>query len=45
MGDKVVRLGSVAATHSKEPVNFVLPQKVDKITINDHEDLLADVKQ
>jgi hypothetical protein len=45
IGDKVMRLGSIAATHPKEPVNFVLPQKVDRITINDHEDLLADVKQ
>jgi hypothetical protein len=45
MGDKVVRLGTIAATHPKEPVNFVIPQKIDKITINDYEDLLADVKQ
>jgi hypothetical protein len=45
MGDKVVRLGTLSSTHSKEPVNFVLPGKVDKISINYFEELLADVKQ
>jgi len=45
MGDKVVRLGMIAATHDTETVNFALPQKIDKVTINEYADLLADVKQ
>jgi hypothetical protein len=45
MGDKVVRLGTLSATHPKEPVSFVIPGKVDKLSINHFEELLADVKQ
>jgi hypothetical protein len=45
MGDKVVRLGTLAATHQKESVNFVVPGKIDKLSINYYEELLADVKQ
>jgi len=45
MRDKVMRLGTLGVTHQTEPVNFVLPGKVDKLTINDYEDVLADVKQ
>jgi len=45
MGDKVVRLGTLGATHSTEPLKFVLDGKIDKLTINDYEDVLADVKQ
>lgn len=44
-GDKMMRLGSITAAHETENVNFTLPQKVDKVTINEYEDLLADVKQ
>jgi hypothetical protein len=44
-GDKAMRLGSLGATHPKETINIVLPMKLDKITINDFEDELADVKQ
>lgn len=40
-----MRLGSIAATHPSEKINVVIAQKVDKITINDFEDNLADVKQ
>ncbi len=45
IGDKTVRLGSLGATHPRETLNFVIPNKVDKITMNDYEDVLADVKQ
>ncbi len=45
IGDKSMRLGSIAATHPSEKINVVIAQKVDKITINDFEDNLADVKQ
>lgn len=45
MGDKSMRLGTIGVTHATEPFDFVIPAKVDKLTINDFEDLLADVKQ
>jgi hypothetical protein len=44
-GDKVIRIGTLAATHPSEKINFVFPQKMDRLTINEYEDLLADVKQ
>jgi hypothetical protein len=44
-GDKVFRLGSLAVTHATETVDVTVPAKVDRISINDHEDLLADVRQ
>jgi hypothetical protein len=45
VGEKTQRLGTIAATHPSETLNFVLPIRIDKLTINDYEDLLADVKQ
>lgn len=45
VGDKVIRMGSLAATHSTEPLDAVVPAKIDRVTINEHEDLLADVHQ
>ena len=45
IGDKVIRLGSLAATHQNEPIDAVVGGKIDRVTINDHEDLLADVHQ
>jgi hypothetical protein len=44
-GDKTVRVGALAITHATEPIEFILPMKVDRLSINDREDLLADVKQ
>jgi aminopeptidase N len=44
-GDKTMRLGTLAVTHANEPLDITLPIKVDRLSINDHEDLLADVKQ
>jgi hypothetical protein len=45
IGEKLMRIGTLAATHPTEQVNFVLPGKVDKLTINEYEDMLAEVKQ
>jgi aminopeptidase N len=45
LGDKVVRLGTIAATHSTESLNFVMAGKIDQITKNVYEDMLADIKQ
>lgn len=45
VGDKTVRLGTIAAVSASQPVNAVVPGKIDRITINDLEDLLAEVKQ
>jgi hypothetical protein len=45
MGDKTVRLGTLSVTHPSEPFDFTLPAKLDRVSVNDYEDLLADVKQ
>lgn len=45
IGDKTIRLGTISATHETETLNVVIPQKIDKVSINEYEDLLGDVKQ
>jgi Peptidase family M1 domain len=45
MGDKIVRLGSIGATHPTEPINFVIAGKIDKLTINEREDIFGTIKQ
>jgi hypothetical protein len=45
LGDKTMRLGTLAATHSHESLDVNLPGKFDRVSINDYEDMLADVKQ
>jgi aminopeptidase N len=45
MGDKTMRLGTLSVTRPTETVDATVPAKIDRISINDHEDLLADVKQ
>jgi hypothetical protein len=45
LGDKSVRLGAASVQHSTEPVDIVINGKIDRVSINDNEDLLADVKQ
>jgi hypothetical protein len=45
LGDKTIRLGTLAATHPSEPLEITLPGKFDRVSINDYEDLLAEVKQ
>ena len=44
-GDKSIRMGTVVVASSNQPFEFTVPMKVDRVTINDFEDLLADVKQ
>jgi hypothetical protein len=45
MGDKTVRLGTLNASHASEPLDLTLPGKIDRVSINDYEDMLAEVKQ
>jgi hypothetical protein len=45
LGDKTMRLGMLAITHASEPFDVILGAKFDRLSINDQEDLLADVKQ
>jgi hypothetical protein len=45
IGDKTVKMGNIRATHQIETVEATIPGKIDRISINDYEDLLADVKQ
>ncbi len=45
MGEKTIRLGTLGAMHPSEPIDITLPGKIDRLSINDYEDLLADVKQ
>jgi hypothetical protein len=43
--DKTTGIGNIGVTHSNEPIDAVLPIKVDRVTINEDEGLLADVHQ
>jgi hypothetical protein len=45
VGDKTLRIGTLSVTHPNEPLDLMLPLKADRLSINDHEDLLAEVKQ
>lgn len=45
IGQRTLRLGTIAVTHAVEPVDYTLNGKIDRVSINDYEDLLADVKQ
>jgi hypothetical protein len=45
IGDKTIRLGTVSATHPSEPVDTIIPAKIDRLSINDREDMLAEVKE
>jgi hypothetical protein len=40
-----MRLGTLSVTHPSQPLDATLPLRIDRLSINDHEDLLADVKQ
>lgn len=44
VGDKTFRLGTFMSLHPNEPMDIVLPGKIDRVTINDFDDLLAEVK-
>ena len=45
IGDKTVKMGLLSVTHASEPFDFAIPGKIDRVSINDFEDLLAGVKQ
>jgi hypothetical protein len=45
IGDKTVKMGLLSVTHASEPFDFAIPGKIDRVTINDYEDSLAEVKQ
>jgi len=45
VGDRSARLGTLGAAHSVERNKFVVPEKIDSLSIDDYEDLLAIVKQ
>ncbi len=45
IGDKVIKMGTMAAVHANEPIDATIQGKIDRVTINDNEDLLAEVKQ
>jgi hypothetical protein len=45
IGDKTVKMGLLSVTHANEPFDFLIPGKIDRVSINDFEDLLAEVKQ
>ncbi|HZV89883.1 MAG TPA: M1 family aminopeptidase [Candidatus Binatus sp.] len=45
IGDKTVKMGLMSVVHASEPFDFAIPGKIDRVSINDFEDLLAEVKQ
>jgi hypothetical protein len=45
IGDKTIRLGSIGVMHATEPIDATVAAKIDRVSINDYEDLLAEVKQ
>jgi Peptidase family M1 domain len=45
IGEKAFRVGTIFVRGSSEPIDITLPAKIDRISINDHHDLLAEVKE
>jgi hypothetical protein len=45
IGDKTIKMGLIGVTKANQPFDFTVAGKIDRVTINDFEDLLADVKQ
>jgi hypothetical protein len=45
VGAKTARLGTIVVKHDAEPIDLTLPIKIDRVSINDNQDLLAEVKQ
>jgi len=45
IGDKIIKMGNIRATHPTETVEATIAGKIDRVSINDYEDLLAEVKQ
>jgi aminopeptidase N len=45
VGDKTVKLGNITATHATETVDTTVQAKIDRLSINEYEEILGDVKQ
>jgi hypothetical protein len=45
IGNRQGRLGWISSTKPKTTITFTLPQKPDKLTLNDEEDIFANVHQ
>ena len=45
VGEKTIRLGNLRVTRATETVDTMIQGKIDRVSINDYEDLLAEVKQ
>lgn len=45
IGDRTQKVGTIASRQPTEQLDFVIGGKVDRVSINDYEDLLAEVKQ
>lgn len=45
VGDRTIKMGILAMTHPTETIDVTVGGKVDRVSINDFEDLLAEVKQ
>jgi hypothetical protein len=45
VGDRTIKMGILAAIHPTETIDVTVGGKVDRVSVNDYEDLLADVKQ
>jgi hypothetical protein len=45
VGGRATRLGFITARESKTSFDFLLPMQPERLTINDNEDILAEVKQ
>jgi len=45
IGDKTVKMGNMQVTHATETVDTTIAGKIDRVSINDYQDILAEVKQ
>jgi hypothetical protein len=45
VGDKTVKLGNITASHATETVDTTIQAKIDRLSINEYEEILGDVKQ
>lgn len=45
VGQRTIKMGILAMTHPTEPLDVTVGGKIDRVSINDYEDLLADVRQ
>jgi len=45
VGDKTIKMGNLKSTHPTEMLETTIQGKIDRISINDYEEILGDVKQ